>query len=205
MKAEALHLFYHRVFTLEEIHSAFKEPLSTIKVHLFRLHKKGTLVRLKKNCYVFSQFPQDSLLIGQQMVMPSYHSLEWALSRQGIIPEGVTAYTLVTSQKTQRYQTPFGNFSYRHLGPSLFFGVEKRTDGVWMATKEKALLDYLYLNSEKFTPGFSCWQAERFDELDTLDWEQIKKWAPEFHMKKLVGLISSLEKYARSDVYQEHR
>lgn len=204
MKAEELFPFYHRIFTLEELRNCFHESSSAIKTQLSRLTKKGVLIRLKKNCYTFTRFPAESPTIGQQIVSPSYLSLETVLSRQGIIPEGAIAYTFITSKKTQHYQTPFGIFYYRHLPAGFFFGVEKAADGVWMATKEKALLDYLYLNSSKFTLEFACFQAERFDQLDALNWNQLQTWAKKYGMKKLEKLVKKLHEYSKSEEYQAH-
>lgn len=205
MKLEDLSIFHNRIFRLEELGNVFREPLPSIKMQLSRLHKRGILIRLKRNCYTFQKYPPDPLLIGQELVKPAYYSLEWILSRAGIIPEGVSRYTLVTTQKTKRWTTPFGVYEYRHLPPRLFFGVDQHSDGVWCASPEKALLDYLYLNSQAFRPKISAWQAERLDELDTLDWQKMNEWAPRYGMKKLVRLLASLKVYAKSPLYQEHR
>ncbi len=204
MKIDELKPFRNKVFRLEELENFFEQSGSTIKVQLSRLCKNKKLIRLKKNCYTFTDFYPNPYIIAQQMVQPSYHSLEMVLSQSGIIPEGTTAYTLITSQKTQSYQNEFGIFGYRHLSPHLFFGVEQRKDGAWMAVPEKALLDYLYLNSVKFKLDFACFQAERFDELQTLDWAKMKIWAKKYKMKKLERLVESLKGYAESDEYQEH-
>ena len=205
MKADELKPFYHKTFRIEELKNYFNESAAMIRTQLSRLCKRKKLIRLKKNLYTFPDFHPDILLMGQQMGSPSYYILETALSLYGIIPEGATTYTLITSKKTQRYHNEFGTFTYRHLSPSLFLGVEKRADGVFMAVPEKALLDYLYLNSRKMKPDFECFKAERFDELDTLDFNVMKEWAKKFGMKKLEGLIILLEKYAKSDEYQGHR
>lgn len=205
MRLEDLKPFTRKIFRLEELEQVFAESPSTLKVQLSRLCKSKKLIRLKRNCYAIPDFHPSPLLMAQQMVTPSYHSLEWVLSQSSIIPEGTTSYTLVTSQKTQQYHNEFGIFSYRHLPPHLFFGVEQREDGAWVATREKALLDYLYLNSSKFKPNFACFQAERFDELQTLNWSKLRSWAPKYNMKKLRKLVKRLNEYSRSDEYQEHR
>jgi len=83
--------------------------------------------------------------------------------------------------------------------------VEQRKDGAWIATSEKAMLDYLYLNSGKFKADFSCWQAERFDQLDMLNFRIMKKWTVLYNMQKLKKLVASLELYASSDKYQAHK
>lgn len=205
MKFVALTPLYNTVFSIEELAHRFQESLAVIKTQLFRFCTSHRLVRLKRNRYTFPDRHPGAFLIAQNLVFPSYISLELMLSRAGIIPENVTMFTSVTSKKTQRYTTPFGTFDYRHLPPHLFFGIEKRVDGAWVAAKEKALLDYLYLNSKWFKPDFACWQGARFDELDTLDWKKIREWVPRFKMKKLMKLVESLEAYSKSDVYQAHR
>lgn len=198
-----------------------------MRVQLFRLCKNKKLIRLKQNLYTFPDLHPNVFVIGQQMVSPSYYSLESVLSWNGIIPEGAATYTLITSKKTQQYDNEFGTFSYRHLSPKFFFGVEQRKDGAWMATSEKALLDYLYLNSRKFKARpslgeakqlmprsseasigatfFNCWKAERFDGLSGLNWGQMKQWAPKYGMKKLNILVDSLKSYAGSSEYQAHK
>lgn len=205
MKADELKPFHYKTFTLEELRNYFKQNPQSMKVQLFRLCKSKKLIRLKQNLYTFPDFHPNVFVIGQQMVSPSYYSLESVLSWSGIIPEGAATYTLITSKKTQQYSNEFGRFSYRHLSPEFFFGVEQRKDGAWMATPEKALLDYLYLNSKKFKADLGCWQAERFDGLDGLDWKQMKKWVPKYGGKKMKILVDSLKSYADSDQYQAHK
>jgi hypothetical protein len=205
MKADDLKPFYNKTFSTKELLNYFKKPPQSIKMQLFRLYKSKKIVRLKKNLYTFPDFHPNTFIIGQEMVAPSYYSLESVLSWNGIIPEGTKAYTMITSKKTQQYTNEFGTFSYRHLPPALFFGVEQRKDGAWIATSEKAMLDYLYLNSGKFKADFSCWQAERFDQLDMLNFRIMKKWTVLYNMQKLKKLVASLELYASSDKYQAHK
>lgn len=205
MKADELKPFYYKTFTLEELRNYFQHVPGSMKVQLSRLSKSGKLIRLKKNLYTFPDFHPNAFVIGQQMVSPSYYSLESVLSWSGIIPEGAAAYTLITSKKTQQYTNEFGTFSYRHLSPQLFFGVEQRKDGAWIATPEKALLDYLYLHSRKFRPNFTCWQAERFDQLEVLNFETMKLWASQYGMKKLGILVESLRLYVQSSQYQVYK
>lgn len=205
MKADELKPFHYKTFTLEELRNYFNQKPASMKVQMTRLCKNKKLVRLKQNLYTFPDFHPNVFVIGQQMVSPSYYSLESILSLSGIIPEGAANYTLITSKKTQQYSNEFGTFSYRHLSPKFFFGVEQRKDGAWMATPEKAMLDYLYLNSKKFKADFACWQAERFDGLSSLNWKQMRKWAPQYGMKKLNILVDSLKSYASSSQYQAHK
>lgn len=205
MKIDELKPFYNKTFSTEELKNYFRQDPASMRVQLSRLCKNKKIIRLKRNLYTFPDNHSSAFLLGQQMISPSYYSLESVLSWSGIIPEGVVVYTLVTSKKPQQYVNEFGTYSYRHLPPRLFFGVEQRKDGVWIATPEKALLDYLYLNSAKFQPNNVCWREERFDGFAHLNWKQMEQWAVEYKMKKLVLLIKSLHAYAKSSEYQNHK
>ncbi|RLD09940.1 MAG: hypothetical protein DRI56_03450 [Chloroflexota bacterium] len=83
---------------------------------------------------------------------PSYISLESALAYYGVVPESVLGVTSVSSRKTIRYQSRWGEFRYRSVKPLYMFGyivvepMQKRK--YKMARLEKAVLDYLYLNSD---------------------------------------------------------
>jgi predicted transcriptional regulator of viral defense system len=121
--------------------------------NLSRWVNKGLLIRLRKNWYTFPENLQMAGIhyyLARRIYQPSYISLETALAYYGLIPEAVREITCVTSQKTQRFENPFGIFDYRSLKPELFFGYqsiqqdEKRS--ILMAEPEKALLDLLYLN-----------------------------------------------------------
>jgi len=53
----------------------------------------------------------------------------------------------VSISRTKKYETPLGVVSIHHVNPSFFFGFESLGRGIAkMATPEKALIDFLYLN-----------------------------------------------------------
>ena len=82
---------------------------------------------------------------------PSYVSLESALAYHDIIPETVLGVTSVSSRKTKQYESKWGIFSYRSVKPQYMIGYQviEISPGIKfkMASLEKAILDYLYLNS----------------------------------------------------------
>jgi predicted transcriptional regulator of viral defense system len=120
---------------------------------LYDWEKSGKVVKLKSNCYVFGDFvPEnyDYYLLSNFMYNPSYISTELALNHFGVIPEAVSVITAVTTNKTQSFTALETTFSYQTIRPKLFFGydlLEVRGHGVKIASLEKAILDYLYLNS----------------------------------------------------------
>jgi predicted transcriptional regulator of viral defense system len=116
--------------------------------------KQGHIIKLKNGIYLFADSlgrvaPEE---ITGLLYSPCYISLEKALSHYGLIPEMVSAITLVTPKATRRFSNRLGNFIYRQIKPSLFFGY-RETKGAaapyLLAEPEKALLDYLYLNKYK--------------------------------------------------------
>ena len=154
--------------------------------------KKNYIKRVRKGFYMFSdQQISDRILytVANRIYEPSYISLEMALSIYGIIPEAVYGITSVTSLNTRTQKTPIGDFTYRHIQPELMFGYELREhDGhhYQVAELEKAVLDYLYLNS-KIKDGES-FEGMRFNvsELkEKLNIEKFKKYLEAFHNKSL--------------------
>ena len=110
---------------------------------------KGYIQKLTKGCYHFADADMDEMMLFRAAATiygPSYVSLETALSHHGLIPEAVYGITSATTRRTYRFDTPIGRFTYRSVAPRLFFGFSVGPNGVRIATVEKALLDFLYLN-----------------------------------------------------------
>lgn len=79
---------------------------------------------------------------------PSYLSLEYALSKHGILSQNVFTYTLVTTKLPYFFRTPDNIFEYHQVKRTLFWGY--LWDGsVNTAEPEKALLDLIYIRSVK--------------------------------------------------------
>lgn len=109
----------------------------------------GELVRLRKGLYVLGERYRRQPLIREQLANliygPSYVSLDYTLSRHGLIPERVDEVTSLTTGEHRRFVTPIGVFSYRATTARRYApGVEWHGDGVaryLMASPEKALAD----------------------------------------------------------------
>jgi predicted transcriptional regulator of viral defense system len=121
--------------------------------NLTRWLKRGYLIRLRQGLYTFPEYrdkPDMALYFAGRIYNPSYISLHTALSSYGLIPEGVVQITSVTSLKTARFSNEFGNYEYHSVRNDLMFGYEPRPMAggrvAAYATREKALLDLLYLH-----------------------------------------------------------
>ena len=109
---------------------------------------KTYLLSLEKNASLRESYLE---YLANIIRYPSYVSLEYALSKYGIIPEGVYSLTSVTLKSSRVFKNSIGNFIYRSIKKELFSNFENKDfDGkrIKMATKEKALFDYLYFKKE---------------------------------------------------------
>ncbi|MBU0579151.1 hypothetical protein KJ628_04250 [Patescibacteria group bacterium] len=141
---------------------------------------KGELISLKNGLYVTKTYLQRQLgniayveFIANILYYPSYLSLEYVLQKENIIPEAIYDFTSITNKTTRRYQNKLGSFSYRSLKPELFIGYREigfnGSHMIKIATKTKALFDWLYLKT--FTISLS--QELKFDL--RINWELFDK------------------------------
>jgi len=129
---------------LELILHNYKKPRDKIK----RLVDDGQLIRLKNGLFLFSEIYRKEPIclpyIANILYGPSYVSLQYALYWYGLIPEKVVEVTSVSVDRTKRFETNIGRFSYVQLG------FEKYSPGIeivhgstpfLMARPDKALAD----------------------------------------------------------------
>lgn len=166
---------------------------------LSRWNKQGLLVQLKKGVYLLN--PDDRAInpskffLANQLVFPSYVSLESALAYYHIIPESVHQITSVTTGKTSRHISPEGMFVFRHVKRSLFFGFDAVRDErgfeTLLASPEKALLDFLYLNQARFSPTDSDIFVEsyRFNGREVIRPARLRALAIHFESEKLEQIV----------------
>ena len=116
--------------------------------------EKGYIKNIINAFYVFADKTPDEnrlFFIANRIYHPSYISLETALGFYGFIPEAVFAITSVSTIKTKTFSTVYGEMIYKHIHPRYFFGfdlVEFESFRFKIASPEKAVLDFLYLNPQ---------------------------------------------------------
>ena len=164
--------------------------------------RAGYIVPLRQGWYAFADYiqqPDYARFIAGKICAPSYISMHTALSFYGIIPEAVVEITSVTTQKTCRYESAFGQFSYQTIRPRLFWGFEPKTmrDGkqYMMATPEKAIIDLLYLYPQYSTPDDM--RELRFDEdwlREELNKERLMEYAERIGSNALTRRVKLLMK-----------
>ncbi|MEA1898885.1 MAG: hypothetical protein U9N53_14600 [Bacteroidota bacterium] len=148
-----------RVFSTSDVEKQFP---SMNLMNLVRWQKKGYILKLRNRWYAFNDAESHEnleWLAANLIYVPSYISLQTALSWYNLIPEMIATTTSVTTRKTNKFSTPLGNFDYHRIKPELFgFGyvlenmdASKDFNGksrkIMMATPQKAILDFFYINS----------------------------------------------------------
>ncbi len=146
-----------RVFSVQDVKKIFP---SMNLMNLVRWQEKGYILKLRNRWYAFNDAKSSEnieWLAANLMYAPSYISLHTALSWYNLIPEMIATTTSVTTRKTNKFSTPLGSFDYHRMKPELFgFGYiledmdssgKKISRQIMMATPQKAILDFFYINS----------------------------------------------------------
>ncbi|HKQ70279.1 MAG TPA: type IV toxin-antitoxin system AbiEi family antitoxin domain-containing protein, partial [Polyangiaceae bacterium] len=105
--------------------------------------------------------------------MPCYLSLQTALHLRGMIEQIPESHFAVSLARTQDLVTTVGTFSIHHIDPALFGGFDESSEGVWLATSEKALFDVAYLSggrSRMFT------NLPELELPDRFRWAELRRW-----------------------------
>jgi len=133
-----------KLFSLSDLAQLTGENKSSLSVQLTRLVKTNVISRIAQMWYE-NPFATPSIEETAMVIRyPSYLSLEYALSKQGILSQTVHTLILVTTKLPYTYKTSKAVYEYHQIKKSLFWGY-KREGTVLTAEPEKALLDLIYI------------------------------------------------------------
>jgi len=187
------------IFSLQDL------KLLNFKVYPYQLSewaRQGYIIKLKNGLYALADKKMDlkNECIAFNLYQPSYVSMEWALAKYGLIPEMVYNCTSITAKATRVFKNEFGVFSFRNIKKELFFGYEKINDKgqiYLMAEPEKALFDYVYLNSARINNQDDIKEL-RLNEFTFKDLNQtkLKKYFSVANNKKAVKIYKLLKSSA---------
>lgn len=168
--------------------------LTNLQLHQWE--KRGFLVRLRRGVYCYSDTSPAVAELATALCSPCYFSLEYALSYYGVLPEAAFAYTLVTTKSTRQWHTALGSFYFRTIKQEAFTGYDAKT---LLAEKEKALVDYFYLNRFRLKANDSFWESSRLEALATgIKFRKVFLFAQLFRSALLTELLRSFKTYAKS-------
>ncbi len=176
---------------------------------LTRWKKNGLLIQLRRGIYILNEndrkvFP-SRFFFANQIIWPSYVSLESALGHYGLIPEAVKDVTSVTSKKTVRFKNKTGEFIYQHIKPDAFRGYHSFKDeaglDVFIAEPEKAAVDFFYLNLGKFKRSARdiFKDSYRFQNTEILSRHKITFYAQVFKNKRLKDISREFCKFIEEE------
>lgn len=190
------------VFSLTDIKSVDSH------FHRRRLNEwqnKGYIKKIIRGYYIFSDLEiNENLLfeIANRIYRPSYISFEMALSYYHLIPESVYGITSASTRRTYNFKTPIAEFSYRTIKPDLFFGydlVGYDSRCIKIASIEKAILDYFYLNPHiRKESDFASLRINTDIFLKQANEERVHKFLDKFAKKTLTKRIKSFLEFIKN-------
>lgn len=177
------------VFTASEIALMFPDiSYVSLKNRLKYIVKKGQLKNVRKGIYAKDDY--NVLEVANKIYKPSYISFQTVLKKEGIIFQE-TNTIFIASYLSRKIKFEDYIFSYHKIPDFVLSqkqGIEK-TDEVFIATKERAFLDTVYI-----------FKDYHFDNLEALDWNIIHKMKKIFDNKALVKRINKYYK-----IYNEEK
>lgn len=163
--------------------------INTIYKTLNRLEANGILKSYDKGKYVFLESEASDFEIANFIVQPSYISFESALSFHGILSQFPYSITSATTERSKKVEVDNKTFEYTKIDNRLFTGYVKEGSFL-IASKEKALFDYLYLASRGLrSTDVSEWDLEEIDHGMYKTYCDMIKFIPVKKLSKKLKLI----------------
>jgi len=171
-------------------------------VQFRRWVKAGKILKLRKGLYFLDpadrRINPSRLFIAGEIYSPSYVSMEYALSSYSLIPEKTADITCITTKKTAAFKNALGRFTYQHVKEKCFTGFHEVRDEAglvyFMASPEKAAVDFIYLNRHKFKDNYAkaLYDSFRFQNADILKKVKLFEYAKLFNDRKLILIVTAL-------------
>lgn len=199
-----------KIFSTKDLETAFWHRY---KNNLLNWLKKWYINKITKGRYYFNDKDLTQIEIyhiANRIYEPSYISLEYALNIYNIVPEWVFTITSITTKKTSTLKSNIHNFSYRNIKKDYFFWyniLTAKTDNIYykIATIEKAIIDYFYLNSQIKTKEDLYELRRNIDELkEQIDMKKFNKMLLQYKQKSFLNRIKLFISFINSDDRHYH-
>ena len=178
------------VFTFKEILiTSGQVDADALKRRLHYYVKKGQLYHIRRGFYAKDK-NYDRLELATKIFTPSYISFETVLAENGIIFQHYNTIFVATYQ-TREIECDNQLYSYRKIKDNILTnsaGLEDRGN-YFAATKERAFLDLIYLNTDYY-----------FDNLSPLDFDKILALLPIYHNKRMVKQVEKQFKNYKAEM-----
>ena len=174
------------VFTFKELSLIWNETdVKIIKKRVYRYTKMGKLYTIRKGIYAKDK-NYDKLELANKIFTPAYISLETVLSREGIVFQQYDKI-FVVSYLSREISCDGHTYVFRRMKDVVLtnsLNIERKGNS-YIASKERAFLDTLYLN-----------KSYHFDNLSSIDWEKSFEMLPIYGNKAMAKRLDSYHKLA---------
>ncbi len=209
-------------FTKKYLISKFVGKLETLNSSIRRALKNKKLLQLKNGLYVSTSSylnKPDKIkfaeFIASQLYAPSYLSLEYVLQKHHLLfpDQNQSKITCISTKTNRKFINFAGTFSYSRIKKSFYFGFEKipyktaknetlKKHFYYVATKAKALFDYLYLKPDLRYRNLRKLKHQIFIESGILwanfseeDFKEFDKFVWKSNCKKMMAVLRVLSEY----------
>ena len=151
-----------------------EEKEQTVSGRLKKYVKAGKLVRVHRGIYAKDK-NYNHFELATRIYTPSYISFETVLTRTGVNFQ-YYGNIFVATYVTREVEAGGQKISFVRMKDYVLSntaGIE-HTDGIAMATKERAFLDRIYISKDY-----------HFDNLNSLDWDKVFEILPIYHNKRM--------------------
>lgn len=155
---------YQTIFTYAEVAQITGKSLGENLIASINYYvRAGDLIRLSKGLYALDE-DYSRFELGNKLRTPSYVSFYTVLSREGIVFQPYETFYFAAN-RSEEVVVQAQKFKYRKLKDEILLNDEGlyEKNGIQYATKERALLDKIYLDKEEY-----------FDNLAGIDWEKMR-------------------------------
>ena len=156
------------------------------RVRLNYYVKRGDLHHIRKGFYAKSK-DYNKLELATRIFTPSYVSFETVLAQEGVIFQYYEAIT-IASYLTREIEIEEQVYSCKKIKDAVLTVIAgiKHVNETSMATKERAFLDTLYINTDY-----------KFDNTRSLDWDSGFRILPVYGNKRIVRKVEWLHGHSK--------
>ena len=172
------------VFSLKELTLLFPNiAYQNLKRRINYFVKVGKLKRPRRGLYAKENY--SSWELANKIYTPSYISLETVLAQDGVIFQAYKSIFLV-SYLSRRLSVDNNDYYYRKINESILYNKDgiNLIDNCYVATKERAFLDAVFL-----------YRDYHFDNLSSINWELVDDLVKIYKSKTLDKRIKEYKKY----------
>ncbi len=179
-----------KIFSFSDLLQLTTYSRQTLYVELNRLTKQGIINRITKEWYENPFNPPTKEEVAMILRYPCYLSMEYALSRHGILSQTVYTLTLVTTKTPYTYKTKDATYEYHQIKKEFFWGYNKKDD-ILISEPEKALIDLIHIRYKSKNKEEKLLSLTRDLYIEELNPEKLYKYAKRFN-KRITQLVETI-------------